>query len=169
MINVSKRMFKNTEWFLADNVWHSVVEGRKVCDKCCVVGDVFGEDVIDDVGRICADCWNTLKISKVGIGEDDIRFNVKVFGNENILKILRGLRGKRKKAADFHWLLKGTRKSHLNFEFKKLLYNELIERDGLYYGLTPRGTIACNIADYILKLRDMSDEDIIKEVDRYGK
>ena len=160
-----KKQVEETRWSEFEGKWHNVVKLRIVCNQRYVLGDMSQYDDIDQ-DRVCEVCWERLESVKIGLGVEDVKFNLRVFGNERMLLILRKLKDGDKRFSEMKDLIKGTGKRHMNFELTRLLENELIEKDGIYYRLTKKGVVGEFIGSLILDLRDIDDVGLDKIVGR---
>ena len=164
---VTKKLV-DTKWISIEGYWHNVIRDKKVCDGSLVFHGVVGYNEDIDSAKICADCFNKLDVAKIGDKDDDLKFNIKIFGNVRYLEILSMLAEGDKRQYEFKHLISNQNKVHMDWEFKKLMYNKLIDKYGFYYTLTERGKLANKIGKVIMAFREMNDDKVSEVIRQLG-
>ena len=159
-MNYNELKMKGSKWITIDNVWHNVDNNDKIlCSGNYSTFTSIDIDNVEDKSNICAECFHKLKLISI----DEVVFNTRLFSNDRVLKIMEILEKDDKRHHEFLYLLEGQKKLHLDYEFKKMIYNGLIYKYGYYYSLTERGELACKIGKVITAYRE-KDNERIKEV-----
>ena len=138
-----------TCWVEEGGKYHIMEEQKLRCNNKHVTPTVVYSYYGDNV---CDSCY---KIYKNIV--DKNTFNVYVFGNERMLRIMMSLSEGSKKMFDMDEIMRECGKTHIFYEMKVLMRNGLVVKDDKYYSLSDKGKIAVFIGDLILSLKDIDE------------